>query len=79
MRVRLIRGKTELILGMHIVKKLAVHVCVGSDRCKVGKCEWEMMTFDEKHLCVFSLVPTSCAYAISGEYFGKLQKRKLMS
>ena len=28
-RVRLIHGKAELLLGMHIVKKLGVQVCFG--------------------------------------------------
>ena len=36
-RVRLIRGKAELLLGMHIVKKLCVQVCLGGDRFEVGQ------------------------------------------
>ena len=38
---------------MHIVKKLGAHVCVGSDRFKVGQGEWEMMTFNETHRWIF--------------------------
>ena len=39
-RVMLIRGKTELLPGMHLVKKLGALVCFGSDRFKVGKGGW---------------------------------------
>ena len=36
-----------------------------------------MMTFNEKHHWVFSLVPTSCSYAKLGGYFAKLQKSQM--
>ena len=36
-RIRLITGKTELLPGMHIVKKLDIAVCFGSDRFQVWK------------------------------------------
>ena len=69
-RVRLIRGKTELLLGMRIVKKLGAQVGFGSDRFKAGQGEWGMMTSDEKHHSVFPLVPTDCDCAKLGEYSG---------
>ena len=62
-RVRLIRGESELLLGVDIVKKMDSAVNFGSDQFKVGKSEWGMMTFNEKHRRVFPLVPTSCDYA----------------
>ena len=77
LRVRLILGKTELLLGMHIVKKLGVRVCFGSDRFNVGQGEWEMMTFSEKRHWVLPLVPTAYDYAQLGEYFGKLQEAEI--
>ena len=76
-RVRLIQGKTELLTGMHIVNKLGVQVCSGSDRFTVGQGAREMRTFNEKHRWVFLLVPTACAYAKSAEYFGKLRKSEI--
>ena len=76
-RVRLIRGKTELLAGMHIVKKLGVQVCLGSDRSNVGQGGWEMMNFNEKHRWLFPLVPTACAYTKLGEYFGKSRKSEI--
>ena len=36
-RVRLIRGKAELLPGTHIIKKLGVQVCFGGDRLKFGQ------------------------------------------
>ena len=39
-RVRLIRGKAELLPSMNIVKKLGAQVCFGSDRCNVAQGEW---------------------------------------
>ena len=53
LRVRLIRGKTELLSGMRIVKKLGVQVASESDQFKVGQGEWEMMTLKEKNHWVF--------------------------
>ena len=38
---------------------------------------WEMMTSNDKHRWVFPLVPTACAYAKLGEYFGKLRKAEI--
>ena len=76
-RVGLIRGKAELLSGMHIVKKLGAHVCFGSDRFKVAQCEWGMMTFNERYHWVFTLIPTACARNKSDEYFGELQKSEI--
>ena len=73
-RVRGIRGKTELLSGMHIVKKLGVVVCFGSDRFNVGQGEWKMATSDEKHRWVCPLGPTSIDGAKLDEYFGKLRE-----
>ena len=73
-RVRLNRGKTALLLRMHVVKKPGVAVCFGSDRFKFGQGECEMMTFNEKRRWLFPLVPTCCAYAKLDAYFGKLRK-----
>ena len=39
--VTLIRGKTELLRGMDIIRKLDIAVRLGGDRFKVGQSEWE--------------------------------------
>ena len=36
-----------------------------------------MMTFNEKHLWIFPLVPTAWAYSILSEYFWKIARRKI--
>ena len=72
-RVMLIRGRSELLSGMGIIKKVDSTVNFGRNQCKVGKSEWKMMAFSEKHHCVFPLAPTSCAYTKLNEYFGKLR------
>ena len=73
-RVRVIRGKAELLTGMHIVKKLGAAVCFGIDRFNVGQFEWERMAFNGKRHWVFPLVPTASDYAKLGGYIGELQK-----
>ena len=75
-RDMLSRGKTELLLGMGIVKKLDLAVNFENNQFKFGQCEWEMMTFNEKHRWAFPLVPTACGYAKLNEYFGKLRDEK---
>ena len=70
-RVRLIRGKAELLPGMYIVKNLGAQVFFGSDRFKVGQGEWMMMAFNKKHHYVFPLAPTACAYTNLGGYFAQ--------
>ena len=72
-RVRLIRGKTELLSGMGIIKKLDSALNFGSNQIKVGKSESGMKAFNEKSRWVFPLVPTACSYAKLIEYFGKLR------
>ena len=76
-RVTLIHGKAELLLGMHIVKKLGAQVCSGSGRCKVGQVGRGMTTLNGKNHCVWNLAPTACAYAKSDEYFRKLRKAEI--
>ena len=76
-RVRLIRGKTELLAGAHIVKKLGAHVCFGCDRFKVGQGGWEMMRCNDNRHWVFHLAPTACAYAKLDGYSGKLRKAEI--
>ena len=71
--VRLIRCKSELLLGMDIVRALDIAVIFGGDRCKFGLVGWGMMTSNGKNHWVFPLCPTSCAYAKSNGYFGKLR------
>ena len=39
--------------------------------------ELEMMTFNEKHHWVSTLVPTACAYKKLDGYCGKLQKSQM--
>ena len=77
MCVRLIHGRTELLLGMHIVKKPGVQVDFGSDQFKFGQGGWGMMTFNEKRHLVLPLVPNACDYAKLNEYSGKLQKSEM--
>ena len=71
--VRLIRGTTELLLWMGIVKKLDAVVNCGADQFGAGRSEWGMMTFNGKHRWVFPLVPTDCACAELNDYFGKFR------
>ena len=76
-RVRLIRGKTELLSGMSIIRKIDITVRFGIDQFKVGQSEWGMVTFNGKRHLVFPLDPTSCAYSKLNEYFGKLRNSKI--
>ena len=76
-RVRLILGKTELLPGMDIIRKLDIAVRFGGAQFKVGQSEWEMTTFHEKYHWVFPLVPSDCDYAKLNEYFGKLQNSEI--
>ena len=70
-RVRLIRGKSELLSGMGITEKMDSAVNSGRNQCKFGQSEWGMVTFNGKHRVVFPLFPTDCAYDKLNEYFGK--------
>ena len=72
-RVRPIRGITELLAAMGIIRKLDITVRFGRDQFNVGQIEWEMMTFNAKHRWGAPLVPTARAYSKLNEYFGKLQ------
>ena len=74
---RLIEGETELLLGLDIIRELDITVEFGSDHFRIGQVELEMMTYNGKHHWVFPLLPTDCAYAALGEYFGKLQKSQI--
>ena len=76
-RARLIVGETELLPRMDIIRKIDITVEFGCDHFRVGQGELGMMTYNEKHLLVFPLVPTACAYAKLGEYFGKLRKSEI--
>ena len=40
-KIRLINGKTELLLGMDIIRKLRLAVNFGSEQFQVGQGEWE--------------------------------------
>ena len=75
-RVRLIRGKTELLPAFDIVTKLDSAVNFGRNIFKVGQSEWEMMTSNEKHHFVFPLSPTACSYTKFHAYFSKLRGAK---
>ena len=75
--VRLIEGKTELLHGLHIVRKPDIGVEFGRNRFRVGQGELEMVTFNEKHRCVFPLAPTACDCEKLGEYYGKCENQKL--
>ena len=69
-RVRLTRGKTELLLWMDIAKKLGTIVNIGINRITDGQSGWGMMTFSENRHLAFPLVPTACDYAKLGEFRG---------
>ena len=58
---------------MYIVKKLDLTVNFGAIDFKGGQIEWATMAFSEKYRWAFPLVPTSCDYAKSDDYFGKLR------
>ena len=75
--VRLIRGKTELLLGAGIIRKLDITVRYGGDQFKVGQIECGMVTFNEKNHVVFPLVPTSRAYAKLNGNSRKLRNSKI--
>ena len=77
-RVRLVGGKTELLLGLDIIRKLDITVVFGSDHFSVGQGELEMVTYNGKHRWVFPLVPTAGAYAKQDEYFWKMQKARII-
>ena len=70
-KIRLIDGKTELLLGMDVIRKLQLTVDFGSERFQVGQGEWEAMTFNDKHHWVFPLVPNARAYKKLEQYFRK--------
>ena len=48
-RVRLMRGKTELLSGMGIIRELDIAVRFGRDQFKVGQSVWETMTLNGNH------------------------------
>ena len=68
-RVRLIDGITELLLGLEIIRKLDIAVVFGGNHFRVGQGELKMMTYNEKNHWVFPLAPTACAYAKLNDYF----------
>ena len=70
-------GKTELLLGLDIIRKLDITVDFGSDHFRVRQCELEMMTYNEKHHWVFPLVPTACAYANLSDYFRQIKQGEI--
>ena len=43
----------------------------------VGRGDWKLMIFNEKHHWVSPLVPTACAHAKLDGYFGKLRKSEI--
>ena len=76
-RVRLIHGKTELLLGMNIVRELYATLSFGGDRFRVGHGACEMMTSNEKSRWLFPLFPTACACAKLNGYLGKLRNSEI--
>ena len=72
-RVMLILGIAGLLSGMDIINQVGSTVNFRSNQFKVGQSGWGMMTFNEKHHCVFPLVPTSCDYVKLNGYFGQLR------
>ena len=52
-RVRLTRGKAELLSGIDIVRKLDIAVRFGRGQFQVLQSEWEMMTFNESIIRYF--------------------------
>ena len=78
-RLRLVDWKTQLLPRLCIVRKLDVRVFFGRNRFHVGQGEWEMMTFNEKHRCVFPLAPTACDYAKLDEYFREMQNEQIVA
>ena len=74
----LIEGETELLPGLDIVRKLYITVDFGGDHFTVGRGELEMVTYNEKHHWVFPLAPTACANTKLNEYFGQMQKSKIL-
>ena len=72
-RFRVIRGKAELLSRMGIIGKLDIAVRFANSQFKVGQSVCGMMTFNENHRWVFTLVPTDCAYAKLNGYFGNFQ------
>ena len=76
-RVRLMRGESELLWGMDTIRTLDITVRFGWNQFKVGQIALGMMTFNEKHHFVFPLVQTACASAKSNGYFGQSQNSKI--
>ena len=58
---------------MDVIRRLQLTVDFGSEQLHVGQGGWEAMTFNDKHRCVFPLVPNACGYAKSEQYFRKMQ------
>ena len=67
----------ELLLCLDIVRGLDITAKFGIDHFRAGQGELDMVTYNEKHLRAFPLVPTSCSYSKLGEYFGELRKSQI--
>ena len=78
MRARAVGGKTELLPGLDIVRKLDITVVFGIDHFRVGHGELEMVTCNEKHQWVLPLPPNCLRIRKTGwVFFGNAENRKL--
>ena len=71
-RVRLISGGDDLLLGIRIIGQLIITVGFGKREFHIGHGEWQVVTRNEK-IDGYPLVPTARGYAKLGEYFAKLK------
>ena len=76
-RVMLIRGKCDSLLGMDIIQRRVSEVNFGSKQFKVGKSGWGMVTLNANRHLVCPLVPTASDYAKLNGYFRQLRDAKI--
>lgn len=60
---------------MGIIKKLDLPFKFRGGKFEIRHSEREMVTFNDKLRCLFSLVPNACAYENLTEYIGKLKEK----
>ena len=71
-RVRLVGGDAELLVGVDIIQKLRMAVYFGKRNFQIWKGEWRAMGRNGGIRWVFTLPPAARGYTKSGEYFPKM-------
>ena len=55
-------GKTDLLLGMGMVRRLGFSVKFTSRGSRPGQIEWELVTYNHRRRWVFPLAPNACDF-----------------